>query len=87
MPDHCAALPARGHLRDAYEKCSGSSAQGDTPCTQGERSPTFCGEVTFALSLVAWGGFGHTSVGSKNGGRIQRKGEKYFPTESSIGET
>lgn len=76
MPDHCAILPARDHLRGTYQKCSGSSAGGNIHCTQREKLPTPCGEVTFALSLEGRGGFGHTHVGSETGGRIQRKGEK-----------
>lgn len=66
VPSHCAILPAGDYLRGAYQKFSGSSAEGNIRCTQGERLPTFCGEVTFTLSLEGWGWFGPTN-GSKNG--------------------
>ena len=60
---------------------------GDICFTQGERLLATCGEVTFALSLERWRGFAHTSIGGDNGRSTQRKREKCFQVESSIGKT
>lgn len=67
MLSHSAILPARKFLRGAYQKRPASSVEGDIRCTQGEKLPATCGEVTFVLSLEGWRGLALTSIdGERN---------------------